>query len=83
MSETSVNVYVPEPRWRRGLSIKDGSGIVGTPTDNGFIVIDFEGNLYGAENVDRLARLMVMRLSLIDASRRLKMDGGGEEPVPF
>jgi hypothetical protein len=59
-SQQLVRVYVPSPSAgplvRR---IARGSGIVGTPVGETRIQIDYEGNLYGAENLrtwqDRVA----------------------------
>lgn len=44
-----VDVFVPA----RGAHfvIDHGSGIVGTPLDSGALLIDYEGNRYGASNV--------------------------------
>jgi hypothetical protein len=44
-----LNVYVPAPG--SDLGIVPGSGIVGTPQDDGLVLIDYEGNLYGASNI--------------------------------
>lgn len=47
-----VNVYTPTPGSLSCASIHEGSGIVGTPLGgSGRVLIDFEGNLYGAENM--------------------------------
>lgn len=46
MSE--IAVYVPVGQ---ALTIREGSGIVGTLQENGRVMIDYEGNLYGAVNI--------------------------------
>lgn len=44
-------LYVPAPESILRHTIRAGSGIVGTVQDDGRILIDYEGNLYGAENM--------------------------------
>lgn len=46
-----VNVYVPKPGARSLNDVRPGSGMVGSPHPNGRVTVDFEGNLYGAENL--------------------------------
>lgn len=45
-----LNIYLP--RHPLGTTISPGSGIVGSDSDDReLVVIDFEGNIYGAENL--------------------------------
>jgi hypothetical protein len=50
-----LTVYVPQAGHPEVDAIDPGSGIVGLPTDDGRIAIHFEGNRYGAVNMERLA----------------------------
>jgi hypothetical protein len=45
-------VYVPAPDSHLRQTIAAGSGIVGTPQDDGRVLIDYEGNLYGAAQLN-------------------------------
>lgn len=52
-SSTELVVYVPaSPQMAAQLGIAAGSGIVGSPVSpGGRVMVDFEGNLYGAANI--------------------------------
>lgn len=54
-----LKVYVPAVDSRIRATIRKGSGIVGTieapPGEGGRLVLDFEGNLYRAENIKTYA----------------------------
>src|ERR1035437_6018653 len=45
-----LNIYIPKPDSYLATRIKVGSGIVGSVEGDG-VCIDYEGNLYGADNV--------------------------------
>jgi hypothetical protein len=45
-------VYVPSPTSPLRKTIRAGSGIVGTTQADGRILIDYEGNLYGAVGLE-------------------------------
>lgn len=47
-SDEEAFVYIPHPD--AATPIRPGSSIVGVPTENG-VVLYYEGNLYGAENL--------------------------------
>ena len=49
-----INVYVPAPGSHVRRTIAEGSGIVGTMEDDR-LLIDYEGNLYGAVNIKTFA----------------------------
>jgi hypothetical protein len=51
MKREGRTIYVPVPSSHLRNLIARGSGIVGTPQGNGRVLIDYEGNLYGAENL--------------------------------
>lgn len=50
-----LTVYVPRAGHPDVEAIDARSGIVGLPRDDGRIAIHFEGNRYGAANMERLA----------------------------
>lgn len=47
----ALTVYVPRAETGAHREIRTGSAIVGRPNGSGFVLCDFEGNLYGAENL--------------------------------
>ncbi len=46
-----LTVYVPHPEGYLGRTIAKGSGIVGVPAEGGAVLIYYEGNIYGAQNI--------------------------------
>jgi hypothetical protein len=50
-----VRVYIPHPESSLVRSIDRGSGIVGVDAGGGRVLIYYEGNRYGAENLVRYA----------------------------
>jgi hypothetical protein len=53
LNDEGVAVYVP--LGRLAASILPGSGVVGTPQEEGRVLVDYEGNRYGAVNMVTLA----------------------------
>src|SRR5438067_2280820 len=49
----SLNLYVPHPESRLCTALARGSAIVGLPLNTGLIRIYYEGNVIGAQNLDR------------------------------
>jgi hypothetical protein len=48
-------VYVPAPGAMEVADITRGAAIVGELQDDGGLLVDFEGNVYGAPNLERYA----------------------------
>jgi hypothetical protein len=49
------DVFVPTEGSRAWSSIDRGSGIVGSPLADGWLLLDYEGNRYGAANIKSYA----------------------------
>jgi hypothetical protein len=50
-----LRVYVPREGTAARAAIAEHSGVVGTAVEGGRVVVDFEGNLYGAANIKTYA----------------------------
>jgi hypothetical protein len=44
-------MYVPQPGCHLARTVKGGSAIVGKPAEDGYVLVYYEGNLYGAVNM--------------------------------